>query len=93
MSPAYNFTDSGQGKYTVKARNLFHHVDSNNGLVPIYASSKSHSLLLSGNLAGLGNTSTLRKRVEGYPGCSDEEVEIIKPAAAKAVRLIDESLE
>lgn len=84
----YDFAASGEGQYTISARNLFHHVDDDNTLIPITATSETHKVSLSGKLTA---AHTHSKRAP-FPGCSEEEQSMILAAAVAARALVDQSL-
>jgi peptidyl-Lys metalloendopeptidase len=50
VSKAYDFSKTGEGKYTFNAINLFHYIDESNNAVPIKADVKAHDLTLRGVL-------------------------------------------
>ncbi|KAF8652383.1 hypothetical protein AX16_004411 [Volvariella volvacea WC 439] len=81
LSQAYNFTSSGEGAYDFEARNLFHIVDADNKLVPVYASSEAHSAKLTGKLAVA--RPTIAKRAT-YNGCSSTQQSNLVSAASAA---------
>ncbi|KAK7058583.1 hypothetical protein VNI00_002219 [Paramarasmius palmivorus] len=84
LSAAYNFTDAGEGAYSIEARNLFHFVDANTGkAIPVQAvSSKFEGASLTGKLAvsrpriepsKIIRRGDLRKRT-GFVGCNDDQI-------------------
>lgn len=85
MSKAYNFTQSGTGKYNIEANNLFHYVDDSSNAVPIYADAAAHETSLAGPLAVSRRSASpsLQKRYT-YNGCSTTEQTGLKAAAPAA---------
>lgn len=81
MSAAYNLTLSGEGQYDIEANNLFHVVDANNAIVPVYAEAEAHSAKVQGKLAVA--PSTLAKRIS-YNGCSSSQQSQLVTAASNA---------
>lgn len=70
MSRAYNFSESGAGKYTVEVNNNFHYVDAENNVVSIHADAVAHSATLSGKLAAPRASVTKRATFTGKDSLS-----------------------
>jgi peptidyl-Lys metalloendopeptidase len=83
VSEAYNFTSSGEGTYSIRARNLFHYVDPlSNAVVPIQANSEKRTITLSGKLARPRSIPPLRKR-SGFSNCDfDQQADLMLAAPA-----------
>ncbi|KAI1782550.1 peptidyl-Lys metalloendopeptidase [Ganoderma leucocontextum] len=83
---AYNFTNTGHNKYTVKASNSFYAVNSNNEVSTISANAEAHSATLtshSGNLAVARRPGLIRKRAN-FNGCSADQQVTLTAAAFDA---------
>jgi peptidyl-Lys metalloendopeptidase len=85
VSKAYDFTNTGAGKYIYAANTVFHYVDESNHAVALEATSVSHTLTLGGILSVVVTHSSprLRKRF-GFKGCSAEQQTRITAAAGIA---------
>ncbi|KAK7688332.1 hypothetical protein QCA50_008704 [Cerrena zonata] len=85
LSAAYNFTSSGEGKYSVEANNLFHIVDSSNNLQDIYADAEAYTADVAGQLAVArrSNNSQFGKRAT-FTGCSSSRQTSLNAAATAA---------
>lgn len=81
MSDAYNFSSSGEGSYSVEARNLFHIVDAASQVVPIYAEAEAHTAKVSGKLSA--RRPSVDKRAS-YVGCSSSQQSLLVSAASGA---------
>lgn len=92
MSPTYDFSGAGEGKYTVVARDLFHYVDSNSNLVPIQATSQGHSFSLSGKLASTSRSARALNKRARFVECTDSQQSTINNAAAQAQTYAGEAL-
>src|ERR1700733_6435393 len=92
VSEAYNFTSSGEGTYSVRARNLFHYVDPlSNAVIPIQANSETHAITLSGKLARPRSIPPLRKR-SGFNNCNVDQQADLMLAAPAAQNYADDAL-
>lgn len=87
MSSAYNFTYSGEGQYIFEPRNLFHYLDANNALVPIYAYVHALSVSLSGKLAAASNSSRLSDSFT-WVRCTAAQEKVVETAATNAKALV-----
>lgn len=83
VSASYNFTGSGEGKYSFAAVNRFHYVDPETGApVELYADHPEvHTSSVAGKLAV--SRPTLTKRAT-YNGCSSSEKTSLVSAASAA---------
>lgn len=90
MSEAYNFTSSGEGAYNFEARNLFHFVDADSNIVPIYADAEAHSAKVAGQLA-VARKSALSKRAT-FNGCTSSQQSLLLSAASAAQSYVAGSL-
>jgi peptidyl-Lys metalloendopeptidase len=69
VSEAYNFTASGDGRYSIEPGTLFHFVDESEAIIPIWANlNNAHATHVSGKLAIAHPTSTDKRAT--YNGCS-----------------------
>ncbi|KAH9944017.1 peptidyl-Lys metalloendopeptidase [Epithele typhae] len=80
LSKAYNFTTSGEGKYTIEASNLFHYVDAEGKVQELRADAEAHVAALSGKLA----VSRPLERRASYNGCSSSRQSSLVTAASSA---------
>ncbi|KAK7695330.1 hypothetical protein QCA50_002521 [Cerrena zonata] len=85
LSAAYNFTSSGEGKYSVEANNLFQIVDSSNKVQEIYADAEAHSAAVAGNLAiARRSTNSQFGKRASFIGCSATRQTALNAAATAA---------
>lgn len=81
MSTTYNFTATGEGAYNFEARNLFHIVDSDKTITPLYADVETHAAKISGKLAIA--KPAIQKRAT-FVGCSATRQTQLNAAASQA---------
>ncbi|KAL0951695.1 hypothetical protein HGRIS_008371 [Hohenbuehelia grisea] len=81
LSTTYNFTSTGEGAYNFEARNLFHYIDAQNNIVPIYADAATHSASISGKLA-VAQPSLVKRA--SFVGCSSSQQSLLNQAASAA---------
>ncbi|KAF9502271.1 peptidyl-Lys metalloendopeptidase [Pleurotus eryngii] len=81
LSTTYNFTATGEGAYNFEARNLFHIVDSDKTITPLYADVEPHAAKISGKLAVA--KSALQRRAT-FVGCSATRQTQLNAAASQA---------
>ncbi|CAL1694054.1 unnamed protein product [Somion occarium] len=85
LSSAYNFTSSGEGKYTVEANNLFHIVDpATNAPVALRADAEVHSAAITGTLAIARRSNTRLTKRATFTGCSSSQQSTLNTAASSA---------
>ncbi|TRM66117.1 hypothetical protein BD626DRAFT_197166 [Schizophyllum amplum] len=81
LSAAYNFTESGEDAYTFDAAKTFYHLSDNGSVVPVEATTKTHSAKVAGKLAV--SRKGLNKRAK-YNGCSSDQESQIDDAVSAA---------
>ncbi|KAL0951697.1 hypothetical protein HGRIS_008373 [Hohenbuehelia grisea] len=89
LATAYNFTRTGEGSYNFEADNLFHYIDNQNNIVPIYADAAAYTARISGRLAVVEPTLFKRAR---FVGCSSDQQSKLDEAAKVAQTFAAESL-
>ncbi|KAI0072233.1 peptidyl-Lys metalloendopeptidase [Panus rudis PR-1116 ss-1] len=82
LSSAYNFTSSGEGKYTVEANNLFHYINDANEVSQLHADAEVHTAALKGTLS-VAKRSHYGKRAT-FTGCSSSQQSGLNTAASSA---------
>ncbi|KAF9267096.1 peptidyl-Lys metalloendopeptidase [Marasmius fiardii PR-910] len=103
LSLAYNFTRTGEGAYSIEARNKFHYVDpTTNQTVAIEATSTKHKVnSLVGKLAvarqpikstDIQRRSHLTKRTK-FSGCDDDQVNQVFDAIPVVKKYASQALE
>ena len=91
MLAAYDFTDSGEGSYSVEAYNRFHYIDFSSGaLIPILAASEAHLLILSAQLSDARISPSLVMHT--FPECTRGQKETLIAAANNARIMAEGSL-
>jgi hypothetical protein len=92
VSAAYDFTDSGDGSYSVEVYNLFHYVGfSNDGLIPILATGGSHLLVLTAQHSKARMPSGLAV-AHTFVNCDEGQKRTLTAAAVASRALIEASL-
>lgn len=84
LSKAYNFSTCGTGKYSFEAHPHFYAVDKTHAIIPIVATETIPTTIeLTGDLMPPVR-GHLHRRGAGFTGCTAQEKDIIKKAAAAA---------
>ncbi|KAF9459386.1 deuterolysin M35 metalloprotease [Collybia nuda] len=83
LSKAYDFANSGVGKYIFEAVNLFHYVDGTKRAISIKADSKSHQMMLEGSLSLVNGDSGIGAQAT-FVGCSASQQNVINAVATAA---------
>ncbi|KAF9455857.1 hypothetical protein BDZ94DRAFT_1285995 [Collybia nuda] len=92
LSKGYNFKNSGLGKYTIDTLGSFYHVDDSKRVVSIKATTKSHQLMLNGNIPAFDPSPDMLTEFATFVNCTPAQQNQINQAINAARGYVAESI-